>query len=230
MAGPHPPPPNSSTARRARRCRDRRSRRGSILTTAMASYDATSARPARDEEKSQSPPRRTGRKGRDSHGSQSGSSERDLCNARCRARRLCGPPLRRSLRNPTATIAASGGYGRGYRVSMSVHLNGCIPRLRIRSPGHCAVRGSRRRGRLRIGTIHGDIVRHLAVMFFDELSVDVSPTGRFALSASHGFSKPGNHCGFRRLDGGARGGFRTTKPLLAMRRPPRACHSRAGLG
>jgi hypothetical protein len=27
---------------------------------------------------------------RDSHGSQSDSSERDLCNARCRARRLCG--------------------------------------------------------------------------------------------------------------------------------------------
>ena len=43
---------------------------------------------------------------RDSHGSQSGSSERDLCNARRRARRLCGtlsPPRllhqRRSSRN-----------------------------------------------------------------------------------------------------------------------------------
>jgi hypothetical protein len=57
----------------------------------------------------------------------------------------------------------------------------------------------------------------LAVMFFDELSVDVSPTGRFALSASHGFSKPRNHCGFRRLDGGAEG-IRTdghrTMPLV----------------
>ena len=32
----------------------------------------------------------------------------------------------------TATIAAGGVYGRGYRVSMLVHLNGCIPRPRIR--------------------------------------------------------------------------------------------------
>ena len=31
----------------------------------------------------------------------------------------------------TATIAASGVYGRGYRVSMLVHLNRCIPRPRI---------------------------------------------------------------------------------------------------
>jgi hypothetical protein len=35
---------------------------------------------------------------RDSHGSQSGSSGRDLCDARRRARRLCGPLLPRLLR------------------------------------------------------------------------------------------------------------------------------------
>jgi hypothetical protein len=49
------------------------------------------------------------------------------------------------LTESTATIAASGGYGRGYRVSMSVHLNGCIPRPRIRRAGDRAGRGCPRR-------------------------------------------------------------------------------------
>ena len=49
---------------------------------------------------------------------------------------------RKVLTESTATIAASGGYGRGYRVSMSVHLNGYIPRPRIRRAGDCAGRGS----------------------------------------------------------------------------------------
>ena len=35
--------------------------------------------------------------------------------------------------------------GRGYRVSMLVHLNGCIPRPRIRRSGVCAERGCPRR-------------------------------------------------------------------------------------
>jgi hypothetical protein len=95
------------------------SRRGSILTTATARYDATSARPARGRREvaiTAAPDRKERTR---HHGSQSGSSERDLCNARHRARRLCGPPLPRllrrwlSIRNPRLPLRRVAGMAGG---------------------------------------------------------------------------------------------------------------------